>query len=65
MKRIAQDAFEKLGKTLQERRRSDLYESVTYYGKDHKDPAKDDAELRAKLEKNKKHYSKINEIIDQ
>lgn len=31
MKRIAQDAFEKLGKLLQQRRKTELYESASYF----------------------------------
>lgn len=64
-KSYAQDAFEKLGKTLQKRRKDDFYESaVSYVGKT-KDPAKDDPKLRAQLEKNKKFYTKYDEIINE
>lgn len=31
MKRIAQDAFAKLGKVLQQRRKTELYESASYF----------------------------------
>lgn len=68
IKRIAQDAFEKLGKKLQERRRSDLYETTTFYlgAENAKDPAKDNPELRVQLEKNKKFYGgKIDEVINE
>ncbi|CAO1384415.1 unnamed protein product [Diamesa serratosioi] len=65
MKRIAQDAFEKLGKVLQQRRKTELYESASYFVGSRKDPAKQDGELRVKLEKNKKHYSKITDLIDE
>lgn len=67
IKRIAQDAFEKLGKTLQERRRSDLYETTTFYlgTENAKDPAKDNPELRVQLEKNKKFYARIDEMINE
>lgn len=62
---FAQDAFEKLGKALQKRRKDDFYESaVSYVGKT-KDPAKDDPELRAQLEKNKKFYAKYDDIINE
>ena len=65
LKPYAQDAFEKLGKALQKRRKDDFYESaVSYVGKT-KDPAKDDPELRAQLEKNKKFYAKYDDIINE
>lgn len=65
MRMVAQDAFEKLGKKLQARRRDDLYESTTYYVGKTKDPAKEDPELRAQLEKNKKFYAKCDDVINE
>lgn len=61
----AQDAFEKLGKALQKRRKDDFYESAVCYVGKTKDPAKDDPELRAQLEKNKKFYGKCDDIINE
>jgi death-associated protein 6 len=65
LKRVAQDAFEKLGKTLQKRRKDDLYESTTFYIGKTTDPAKEDPELRSQLEKNKKFYAKYDDIINE
>lgn len=65
MKRIAQDAFEKLGKTLQERRKMDFYETAQFYVGKNKDPAREDPELRSQLEKNKKFYARYDEIINE
>lgn len=65
MKKIAQDAFEKLGKLLQQRRKTDLYETTTFYVGKSKDPAKEDPELRVQLEKNKKNYAKYDDIINE
>uniref|UniRef100_A0A1B0D1X8 Daxx histone-binding domain-containing protein n=1 Tax=Phlebotomus papatasi TaxID=29031 RepID=A0A1B0D1X8_PHLPP len=64
VKKIAQDAFGKIGKLLQCRRKADLYETVMHFTGTGKDPALEDKELEAKLQENKKHYSKINELID-
>uniref|UniRef100_A0A1B0CVR2 Daxx histone-binding domain-containing protein n=1 Tax=Lutzomyia longipalpis TaxID=7200 RepID=A0A1B0CVR2_LUTLO len=64
LKKIAQDAFVKIGKLLQCRRKADLYETVMHFTGTRKDPALEDKDLEAKLEENKKHYSKINELID-
>lgn len=64
-KRIAQDAFEKLGKKLQQRRKNDLYETTTFYVGKAKDPAKEDPELKIRLEKNKKNYAKYDDIINE
>lgn len=61
----AQDAFGKIGKLLQCRRKADLYETVMHFTGTGKDPALEDKELEAKLQENKKHYSKINELIDR
>lgn len=65
MRSVAQDAFEKLGKKLQDRRKKDLYESTTYYTGKSEDPAKEDPKLRVELEKNKKFYAKLDVIIDE
>jgi death-associated protein 6 len=65
MKRVAQDGFEKLGKILQQRRKTDLYETTEFYVGKEKDPAKTDPELQAQLEKNKKNYAKYDVIINE
>uniref|UniRef100_A0A182YFY1 Daxx histone-binding domain-containing protein n=1 Tax=Anopheles stephensi TaxID=30069 RepID=A0A182YFY1_ANOST len=65
MNRVAHDAFIKVGKQLQKRRKTDLYETVMYHTGDEKDPAITDPKLREKLEENGKHYSKVNSIIDR
>lgn len=65
LKPFAQDAFEKLGKALQKRRKDDLYESTIFYVGKNKDPAKEDPELRSQLEKNKKFYAKYDDIINE
>lgn len=64
-KMIARDAFTALGKVLQDRRKADLYETVTFYTGKNKDPAKNDNELQKQLAKNKTNYSKIDAIIDE
>ncbi|XP_058818229.1 daxx-like protein isoform X2 [Topomyia yanbarensis] len=65
MTKIAQDAFIKIGKLLQKRRKTDLYETVSYYTGADKDPAIVDRKLLEKLEDNKKHYGKIGDLIDK
>uniref|UniRef100_A0A8D8GZQ5 Death domain-associated protein 6 n=1 Tax=Culex pipiens TaxID=7175 RepID=A0A8D8GZQ5_CULPI len=65
MTKIAQDAFVKIGKLLQKRRKTDLYETVAYYTGPDKDPALVDRKLQDKLEENKKHYGKIGDLIDK
>lgn len=65
MTKIAQDAFIKIGKLLQKRRKTDLYETVAYYTGPDKDPALVDRKLLDKLEENKKHYGKIGDLIDK
>ncbi|XP_062534850.1 daxx-like protein, partial [Armigeres subalbatus] len=65
MTKIAQDAFIKIGRLLQKRRKTDLYEMVSYYSGTDKDPAVVDKKLYEKLEENKKHYGKIGDIIDK
>lgn len=64
---VAQDAFIKIGKSLQKRRKQDLYETVSYFtGTDHNpDPAQDDTQLQTKLLDNQKFHGRINEIIDK
>lgn len=63
--KIAQDAFIKIGKQLQKRRKADLYETVCDFGGIDEDPALQDSSLLEKLNENKKHYSKISDIIDK
>ncbi|XP_055386686.1 death domain-associated protein 6 isoform X2 [Condylostylus longicornis] len=65
LKRIAQDAFVKVGKLLQNRRKTDLYETLSHYTEKIKDPALEDSDLNAKLTENKKHYGKINALIQK
>ncbi|XP_058120383.1 daxx-like protein [Anopheles ziemanni] len=65
MNRIAQDAFYKVGKQLQKRRKTDLYETVVYHAGEEKDPALIDHSLKKKLEENGKYYSKVNQIIEK
>ncbi|KAM7351733.1 daxx-like protein isoform 2-T4 [Cochliomyia hominivorax] len=65
MKNIAEDAFIKVGKLLQSRRKADLYETVTHYAGDGKDPAKSDPALAAKLNENLKNHKKISEILEK
>ncbi|XP_049282601.1 daxx-like protein [Anopheles funestus] len=65
MNRIAHDAFIKVGKQLQKRRKTDLYETVMYHAGEQKDPATIDPKLREKLEENGRHYGKVNSIIDK
>lgn len=65
MTKIAQDAFIKIGKLLQKRRKTDLYETVSYYSAMDKDPAIGDKKLAEKLDDNKKHYKKIGDLIDK
>lgn len=62
----AQDAFIRIGKSLQKRRKTDLYETVSFFsGGSDKDPAGDDAGLKAKLDENRKHHSRISELINK
>lgn len=63
--RIAQDAFIKIGKSLQKRRKTDLYETVSYFTGTGLDPAKEDTGLQTKLIENQKYHLRINEIIDK
>lgn len=67
MKKIAQDAFIKVGKSLQTRRKTDLYETTIQYfvSSTDPDPAIDDIELQSKLSENKKYDNRISEIIDK
>lgn len=64
-KKIAQDAFLKIGKSLQSRRKTDLYETVSHFIGSEKDPALNDSNLNAKLAENKKYHAKIATIIDR
>ena len=63
MKKIAGDAFQKVGEVLQKRRKTDFYETVSYFVGAEEDPALKDTSLKAKLDENKRHYSKINDVI--
>ncbi|XP_037958403.1 daxx-like protein [Teleopsis dalmanni] len=65
MKPIAQEAFMKIGKMLQRRRKSDLYETVTHYTANLEDPANWDPVLSAKLSENQKHYKSIGDILEK
>ncbi|XP_053676454.1 daxx-like protein [Anopheles nili] len=65
MNRMAHEAFSKIGKLLQKRRKTDLYETVVYHTGDEKDPATIDPKLREKLEENGKHYGKVNQLIEK
>ncbi|XP_053665283.1 daxx-like protein [Anopheles marshallii] len=65
MNRTAYDAFSKVVRQLQKRRKTDLYETALYHARGEKDPATVDPKLREKLEENGKHYSKVNSIIDK
>uniref|UniRef100_A0A182VUS6 Daxx histone-binding domain-containing protein n=1 Tax=Anopheles minimus TaxID=112268 RepID=A0A182VUS6_9DIPT len=65
LNRVALDAFTAFGKQLKKRRQTDLYETVMYHTGEEKDPATVDPKLREKLEENKKHYTKVNSIIDK
>lgn len=62
----AKTAFIQVGRQLQKRRKSDLYEMVAYYTRDRKDPALEDQNLKIKLEENQKqHKKKMNEVFDR
>lgn len=63
LNRVAEDAFQDVGKLLKERRRNDLYESATHYAGKNKDPAKEDPDLKSKLENNKEFYRKKTEDL--
>lgn len=66
IKAISQDAFIRIGKLLQKRRKTDLYETVSFFSEgSSKDPAGEDADLKAKLDENRKHYDRINELINK
>ncbi|XP_067621130.1 daxx-like protein [Eurosta solidaginis] len=65
MKRIAHDAFIKIGKLLQSRRRTDLYETVTHFTAHEKDPATIDPALQAKLSENQKKRTRISDVIEK
>ncbi|XP_055596684.1 daxx-like protein [Uranotaenia lowii] len=65
MTKIAQDAFIKIGKLLQKRRKTDLYETVSYYSGAEKDPALVDRKLLDKLEDNKKLHRNVDDVIDK
>lgn len=65
MKKVASDAFQKVGEVLQKRRKTDFYETVSYFVGAEEDPALKDNSLKVKLEDNKKHYTKINDVIQK
>ncbi|XP_017095617.3 daxx-like protein [Drosophila bipectinata] len=65
MKRIAYDAFNKVGQLLQSRRKTDLYETVTHFTSNDKDPAASDPELLAKLKENSKKQKKISDVLEK
>ncbi|XP_053957710.1 daxx-like protein [Anastrepha ludens] len=65
MKRIAHDAFIKVGKLLQSRRKTDLYETVTHFTAHEKDPATIDPALQAKLSENQKKRTRISDVIEK
>lgn len=61
----AHDAFVKVGRLLQTRRKTDLYETVTHFTANAKDPAASDATLLAKLNENSKKQTKISDILEK
>lgn len=62
---VARASFTSVGELLKERRRDDLYESASYWTRESKDPAKEDAELKAKLDVNREiNRKKTDEIIE-
>ncbi|XP_070073565.1 daxx-like protein [Drosophila takahashii] len=65
MKRIAYDAFAKVGRLLQSRRKTDLYETVTHFTANVKDPAASDPELLAKLKENNRKQTKISDVLEK
>lgn len=63
---LAQEAFTKIGKLLQNLRKQDLYEMVQYYTSNQRDPAQEDPVLKGKLDENHRNYSnRIDEVIDK
>lgn len=62
----AKNAFIQVGRKLQKRRKSDLYEMVSYYTRDFKDPALEDKMLKVKLEENQKFNNRqMKAVIDK
>lgn len=61
----AQDAFLKIGEVLQKRRKTDLYETASYFTGTLKDPALEDMELATKLSQNQKYHDRMKEIFDK
>lgn len=56
----------KIGNALQKRRKTELYEMVSYFGGSDKDPAKEDEDLQRKLNDNKTEYKiKLEEIFNK
>lgn len=60
---IARASFTKVGELLKERRCSDLYESACHWAGKSKDPAKEDPQLKAKLDENREVYRKKTEEV--
>uniref|UniRef100_A0A1A9W3Y2 Daxx histone-binding domain-containing protein n=1 Tax=Glossina brevipalpis TaxID=37001 RepID=A0A1A9W3Y2_9MUSC len=65
IKNIAEDAFIKVGKLLQTRRKTELYETLNYFAGSNKDPATHDPLLAAKLNENQQNQKKINDILEK
>ncbi|KAI9585186.1 daxx-like protein isoform X2 [Glossina fuscipes] len=65
IKNIAEDAFIKVGKLLQKRRKTELYETLNYFAGTNKDPATYDPLLAAKLNENQQNQKKINDILEK
>lgn len=61
----AQDAFLQIGEALQKRRKTDLYETASYFTGTMKDPALEDTELQSKLNENQKYHDRIKELIEK
>lgn len=62
---LAEDAFIKVGKLLQKRRKTELYETLNYFAGTNKDPATYDPLLAAKLNENQQNQKKINDILEK
>ncbi|XP_034233555.1 death domain-associated protein 6-like isoform X2 [Thrips palmi] len=62
---MAKKVFEEVGGELQKQRKHGVADSLLVFMEDEKgDPAEDSTELKEKLNENAKHWTKINEIID-
>lgn len=62
---LAQDAFLQIGEALQKRRKTDLYETASYFTGTRKDPALEDTELQTKLTHNQQYHDRIKELIEK